>query len=39
MRDDLVYVRHIQECIHKIIEYTKELSEDQFLKNRWFQMR
>lgn len=33
MKSDLIYVQHIQECIHKIVEYTKDISEDQFLKN------
>ena len=32
-KDDLIYINHINECIVKIISYTKGLSEDDFLKN------
>lgn len=33
MKDDLVYIEHIKDCIRKIKEYTKDLDEEQFIKN------
>jgi len=33
MKDDLVYIEHIKDCIRKIKDYTKDLSEMEFEKN------
>ena len=32
-KDNLVYIEHIQECIQKIVLYTKDIKQDEFLSN------
>ena len=32
-KDNLIYLNHINECIDRILSYTHELSEDNFLKD------
>lgn len=36
-KSPVIYLRHIQDCIGKIQEYTKDLDEDGFLKNTMIQ--
>ncbi len=31
MRDNLIYIYHIRDCIQKIVSYTENISEDEFL--------
>lgn len=31
MRDNLIYIHHIRDCIQKILSYTENISEDEFL--------
>lgn len=31
MKDNLIYIHHIRDCIQKIITYTENISEDEFL--------
>lgn len=33
MKDDLVYIRHIFDALEKIVDYTKELSENDFISS------
>lgn len=33
MKNQIVYLKHIEECITKIIRYTSELTQNEFLEN------
>lgn len=33
MKDPLVYIKHIRDCINRISSYTKDINEDSFLEN------
>lgn len=32
-KDSVIYIKHIEECIAKIIDYTKDVNEETFIKN------
>lgn len=32
-KDNLIYIDHIQECIQKILKYTEDIDQDEFLAN------
>ncbi|MBP9151170.1 MAG: DUF86 domain-containing protein [Flavobacteriales bacterium] len=36
-KNPLVYIRHIQDCIVQIMEYTSGMTQEEFLKNRLVQ--
>lgn len=36
-KDPLVYIRHIQDCVVQIMEYTSGMNQEDFLNNRLVQ--
>ena len=37
MKNNLVYLRHIEECLEKLIEYTENITIDDFWENSMIQ--